>query len=113
MHDAIAVKRGAVPWRPADDAELVIEYDRLDVPTIGVVRQAGTEYLFRCVSGHGSTVSFWTYGRIDDAHRARLEAADGAKAFDEALAHAAFFPAVITIAVDGFGVVDAETVDDA
>src|SRR3546814_6934174 len=52
MRPVISVQRGAVPWQPANDAELVATFNKFNVPTLGVVRQAGVEYLFLCVSGH-------------------------------------------------------------
>ena len=110
MRDAISVQPGAVPWKPAADAELVVEYDRHDIPTIGIVRQSGTEYLFRCASGHGSAVSAWTYAPIDRAHRAAIERAEGRTDVDAALREAAKFPAVLAIAAEGFGIIASETI---
>lgn len=113
MVDVINVQMGAVPWTPAPDAELVAEYDRLDIPTIGVVRQAGVEYLFRCASGHGTAVTAWTYGRLEPDRRTAIEQAEGREAVDAALRHAARFPAVLTIVAEGFGIVAAEVIGEA
>ncbi|HEY9564766.1 MAG TPA: hypothetical protein VIR30_13450 [Nocardioides sp.] len=110
MRPVISVQRGAVPWQPANDAELVATFNKFNVPTIGVVRQDGVEYLFRCVSGHGSVVTAWTYGRLDHDRRAAIEAAEGREAIDAALRSAARFPAVLAIVAEGFGIVASETI---
>jgi hypothetical protein len=64
MSDQIQLAIGAPPWRPSYDAELVAEYRRYDMPTAGIVSQAGCHYLFECLEGHVMNVNTWAYAPL-------------------------------------------------
>lgn len=103
--ELIEVQIGKLPWEPSDDAEPVATYHRYDMPLIGVVRQKGIEFLFRCIAGHASTTSFWTYSRLTPEQRAAIEAAEGREAADSAVQAAALFPVLLAVSVEGSGLV--------
>lgn len=64
MSDQIALQVGAAPWNPSDDAVIVDEYDRYDMPTAGVIEQGGVPYLFECVEGVAERFNVWVYAPL-------------------------------------------------
>jgi len=76
MADQIMIQDGADPWRPSGGSELVETYAHYDQPTLGLIRQAGLPYVFRCVDLIDDRVSLWAYALIKDQEAARLSEAD-------------------------------------
>lgn len=76
MSEQIAIEQGREPWLPSADAELVRTLHFYDMPLIGVVRQAGTLHLFRCIEGHVDTNNLWAYTTLDEAELATIDAAE-------------------------------------
>ena len=76
MADQIAIHAGARPWEPSIDSKVVETYDYYDQPTIGLIRQSGHPYVFRCVELVGDRYSVWAYVLIEDREVERLNEAD-------------------------------------
>lgn len=76
MADQIVIHVGALPWEPSPDAELVEAYSYYDQPTLGLIRQAGLPYVFRCVDLVDDRFSLWAYALITDEEVARLSEAE-------------------------------------
>ncbi len=72
MSDQIAIEQGRQPWLPAGNAELVATLHHYDMPLVGVIRQAGYLYLFRCIEGHIEASNLWAYTRLDRNELASL-----------------------------------------
>jgi hypothetical protein len=72
MADQIAFQDGALPWKPSGGSELVETYAYYDQPTIGLIRQAGVLYVFRCVDLVDDRLSLWAYALIKDEEAALL-----------------------------------------
>lgn len=75
MSDQIALRMGAVPWRPASTAESVIVLDRYDIPLLGVVHQHGSNFLFNFLDGQPQEVNMWGYANIADQELETLRGA--------------------------------------
>ncbi|WP_157251140.1 hypothetical protein [Nonomuraea typhae] len=87
MSKQIDLRFGALPWEPADNAELIEVYDRHDRPITGLLRQHDQAYVFDCLEGHAWDVNIWIYAPVDDELVERLAEAEGAD-FRKALDHA-------------------------
>jgi len=97
MADQIAIQDGARPWKPSGGSELVVTYGYYDQPTLGLIRQAGLPYVFRCVDLVDDHYSVWAYALIEDREVAQLSDAEdlqlalaevtAGKPFTVALAH--------------------------
>jgi hypothetical protein len=111
MADLIQVARGTPPWQPSPDSELVDEYAYYDFPTAGVVRQHGTEYLFRCFFGADEDISFWIYTLVHHGERKLIDSAPDPETFDQVLTEVqSQQPATVVLAVDGIGIVAATAI---
>ena len=77
MSDQIQLAIGAPPWRPSYDAELVEEYRDYDMPTAGIVSQAGCHYLFECLEGNVANVNVWVYAPLLEREEAELSTLTG------------------------------------
>ena len=112
MADEIFVQRRTLPWQPAENnTETIAEYHRYDVPLVGVVRQSGVDYLFRCLVGQAERISFWVYTILHEGEREALDAAD----YDDLPSLISEFgshPGVLAVAAEGFGIVDSRSVSD-
>jgi hypothetical protein len=85
--DQIVVQDGALPWKPTGGSELVETYAYYDQPTLGLIRQAGVPYVFRCVDLIDERLSLWAYALIKDEEALLLsEAADLPRALAEVTA---------------------------
>jgi len=111
MADVITVDRGARPWRPSADAEVVREYHYFDVPLAGVVCQHNVLYLFYCLSDSVDPVSYWSYSRISQAEMDQLDAIESDQEFETALTTRNTEPVVIALAVEDVGVLRSEVVE--
>lgn len=67
MMDTIQLEVGLPPWQPSSDAELVEVFVRNNMPVFGILKQAGNQYLFRCVEGFGDSTHVWVYAEISKA----------------------------------------------
>jgi hypothetical protein len=76
MADQIAIEVGARPWEPTAESEVVETYAYYDQPILGLIRQSGHPYVFRCVDLVGDRYSVWAYVLIEDREVARLDEAD-------------------------------------
>jgi hypothetical protein len=113
MGDIISIQRGAAPWAPSADAEVVAEYRYYDVPVEGIVRQHGVEFLFACLTGGIDPVSFWIYARVTPEERARLESAADPSSYVELMrGHGFHAPYVLALAVEDVGILASAVVDD-
>ena len=76
MADQIAIQEGALPWQPSGGSELVETYAYYDQPTLGLIRQAGSPYVFRCLDLVDDRLSVWAYALIKDEEAAVLDEAE-------------------------------------
>jgi hypothetical protein len=76
MADQIAIQDGALPWEPSGGSKLVETYGYYDQPILGLIRQAGLPYVFRCVDLIDHRYSMWAYALIDDLEAERLSQAE-------------------------------------
>jgi len=76
MADQLAIQDGAHPWKPSGGSELVETYGYYDQPTLGLIRQAGLPYVFRCVDLVDDYYSVWAYALIEDREVAQLSDAE-------------------------------------
>jgi hypothetical protein len=105
MADVLQVQHGAAPWRPAQDAEAVTEFEYYDVPLSGVVRQHNVDYLFLCAEGATESVSLWLYLHVTDSERDLLAGAETPEEFDGMVdAMELDRPAVLAVAGEGRGI---------
>jgi len=75
MADQIAIQDGALPWKPSGGTELVETYAYYDQPTLGLIRQAGLPYVFRCIDLLDERFSLWAYALVKDEETALLSEA--------------------------------------
>jgi hypothetical protein len=76
MADQIVIQDGALPWKPSGGSELVETYGYYDQPILGLIRQAGLPYVFRCVDLIDHRYSVWAYALINDREVGRLSEAE-------------------------------------
>lgn len=113
MSDYIQIDQKSPPWAPARTAEMVAEFHYDGIPLIGVVRQHGHVYLFRCRSGEIDPVNLWQYALIEPAEAIALGDAESYEEFDELMDSICDRPDYTTaIAVDGYGVLVSRTVTE-
>jgi hypothetical protein len=87
MADQIVIQDGAPPWKPSGGSEVEETYGYYDQPTLGLIRQAGLPYVFRCVDLVDDRFSVWAYALIKDQEAALLaEAEDLPRALAEVTA---------------------------
>lgn len=111
MGDLIRIMPGSAPWQPSPDSELIAEYSYFDFPTVGVVRQQGAEYLFRCIAGSDEDVSFWTFSLIQESDRKAIEAAPTRQDLERILdTIQAGHPITVALVAEGIGVVRHKTI---
>jgi hypothetical protein len=72
MADEPQIQTGADPWKPSDDSELVETYGYYDQPTLGLIRQHGLTYVFRCLDDMGDQASIWVYALLTDSEVEQL-----------------------------------------
>ncbi len=72
MGDQLSLEPGRAPWKPSKDAELVETLLYNNMPLVGVIRQYGHLYVFRCVEGFADDTHVWAYMLIQDADLAQL-----------------------------------------
>ncbi len=65
MSDQVQIVFGRPPWQPTPDSVLVTELDFWDRPTLGVIEQAGSWFLFRNFIGSNSDVELWIYSMLE------------------------------------------------
>lgn len=110
MTDLIQVTPGASPWKPTQDATLEAEYQYYDVPTLGVIRQHGADFLFRCFDD-SDPVSFWSYTHLTPGEREWLDAANSSDEFEKKVdSLVASQSAVVAMALVEVGILTAEVV---
>ena len=79
--DGFSVETGANPWQPTRCTRELVRYRRSrDIPLVGVVEQAGTQYLYQCVLGQSEEVNIWLYTPLLQSERDAIEAASTRKA---------------------------------
>ena len=84
--DSFVVESGASPWHPTRTSHELARYRSSDeIPLIGVVHQAGSDYLYQCVLGETEEVNIWLYTPLLPSERAAIEAA-GCRKADELFA---------------------------
>jgi hypothetical protein len=103
--DAFVVESGASPWHPTRTTHEVARYRWSDeIPLVGVVHQAGGDYLYQCVLGQTEEVNIWLYTPLLSSERAAIEAATGRKA-DELFARYSRRDGRLAIAHNSVGVI--------
>ena len=104
MSGQVAIEQGRQPWLPSRDAEEVLVLHRYDMPLIGVIRQDGDHYLYRCIEGQTDASHLWAYSALrEDELEALSEASP--EALDQAVdAAASDRPVVVALAHDGTGI---------
>lgn len=112
MGDKITIEPGSPPWEPGYDSEIVSVLARLDVPTAGVLRQAGHPYLFWCVEGPNEHTSLWAYTLLEEDEVRELDSittpSEGFQRVSELLTRG---PVTVAMAKDGEGVRMAFTIE--
>jgi hypothetical protein len=76
MNDRVRIQAGAHPWQPSPESELVATYHQYDKPLVGLLRQNGSLFLFRCVEGHADDVSLWVYSAVSEEDVSTIDAVD-------------------------------------
>jgi hypothetical protein len=75
MADLIQLVVGSRPWAPHPDAKLIEEFNRWNIPTLGILQLHGQNFLFECFTpeepGH-----IWRYVHLDDWAVEELRAAE-------------------------------------
>lgn len=104
MSRQVAIEQGRQPWLPSRDAEEVLVLHRYDMPLIGVVRQDGDLYLYRCIEGHTDASHLWAYTALQEDELEALSKASPEGLDDAIEAAAAGRPAVVALAHDGTGI---------
>ena len=66
MSGQVAIEQGRHPWLPSRDAEEVLVLHRYDMPLIGVIRQDGDLYLYRCIEGQTEASHLWAYSALGE-----------------------------------------------
>jgi hypothetical protein len=79
--DGFTVESGANPWQPTRCTRELIRYRRSrEIPLVGVVEQAGAQYLYQCVLGQSEEVNIWLYTPLLQSERDAIEAASARRA---------------------------------
>jgi hypothetical protein len=102
VNNHLELRLGARPWQPTDSTRLVTELDFYDMPTAGILEQAGSPVLFICVDGQGTHVTVWVYAPLEVAEAEALAAMQGREAVESEMKR--LFrskPWVAALAVDG------------
>jgi hypothetical protein len=76
MSDLLQLEPGQKPWKPSSDAELVETFLYNNMPLVGVIRQLGALFLFRCVEGFADETHVWAYARVDEENLDKLRRSD-------------------------------------
>jgi hypothetical protein len=111
MTSQIAIEQGRPPWLPAADAEPVLTLHTYDMPLVGVIRQHGQLYLFRCIDGHVDKANLWTYTVLSPEEFAELEQVTTDSLDDTVDSAAADRPAVLALADDNRGITLSTLID--
>ena len=104
MGDVIQLQKGAPPWRPSEDAEVITEYHYHDIPLVGVVRQHDIEYLFDCIWGAEGPVSYWLYAQLSNEERKMFDDASSPEEFDQIFNKLPDRNVVVAVALDPAGI---------
>jgi hypothetical protein len=59
----LRVAAGSLAWQPLD-TEPVRELDRVDFPTVGLLAQDRSVFLFVCLDGVGTPTTLWAYAPL-------------------------------------------------
>ena len=103
--DSFVVESGASPWHPTRTSHELARYRSSDeIPLIGVVHQAGSDYLYQCVLGETEEVNIWLYTPLLPSERAAIEAA-GCRKADELFARYSRRDGRLAIAHNSVGVI--------
>ena len=104
MSGQVAIEQGRQPWLPSRDAEEVLVLHRYDMPLIGVIRQDGDLYLYRCIEGQTEASHLWAYSALGQDELVALSEASP-EGLDQAVeAAAAARPVVVALAHDDTGI---------
>ena len=104
MHNIVVLEAGFPPWSPTSDAALVREYDRWNVPLVGVFRQRQGLYLFANIVGGDRATGGWAYAAVEEDDVRQLDAAgDPAELWQEIESLLGSRPAVTAVAADAGG----------
>jgi hypothetical protein len=76
MADPLKFEPGQKPWLPSRKAELVETFLYNNMPLVGVVRQQGNLYLFRCVEGFADETHVWAYVPVEEHNLDKLRRSD-------------------------------------
>jgi len=77
VSDQINLSIGEAPWQPSHDSEVVLEFNHYDMPTAGVLSQAGCFYLFECLEGVADDFNIWAYTPLYSDEKDRLSTLAG------------------------------------
>lgn len=66
MSNQLKLQPGCPPWLPSKDAEQGKIFHYYDVPLVGMVREAATNYLFVCRYRGDDRLSVWMYVHVTD-----------------------------------------------
>ncbi|WP_061297315.1 hypothetical protein [Herbidospora cretacea] len=77
MSDLIQLGIGERPWLPTPSTESIEVFDRYDMPTLGLIRQAGNLYVFECLEGVLMAGSVWVYASVSAREAEQLRSSEG------------------------------------
>jgi hypothetical protein len=104
MSGQVAIEQGRQPWLPSRDAEEVLVLHRYDMPLIGVIRQDGDLYLYRCIEGQTDVSHLWAYSSLGEDELVALSKASPEDLDQAVEAVASHRPVVVALAHDGTGI---------
>jgi len=105
MSDSIQIDRWSRPWSPTPDAELVETLNHYDMPLLGVIKQHGAHYLFRCIAGQVESTHIWAYRLLSESERQELDRVDSPEALREIVAQLySHGPLTLAVASDDAGI---------
>lgn len=110
MSDQVILSSGARPWLPTADTEAVEMLSYYDGPLIGIFRQHGVAYLFRCLGGELAAANLWLYSPLTEADVSAILASEGTE-FDSLLDRVSEGLVTVALASDQDGLLHWQTED--
>ncbi|WP_182881352.1 hypothetical protein [Microbispora sp. H10949] len=77
MSDLIKLGIGERPWVPTLDSKMIEVFDRLNMPTAGLIRQNHKLFVFDCLEGHAMEGNVWVYAHVDATEAQKIQEAQG------------------------------------
>lgn len=110
MSDQIQLSPGSAPWLPSPDTEPIETLSYYDGPLLGLIRQHGVPYLFRCLGGELGSAQIWLYVTLAERDSDALQNSAG-ESLDELIESLSSTTATVALADDKSGLLYWETQD--